>query len=171
MNRRTLIRAAVIGVQWLFLVFALGSLVMRSDTSFSDVVSPHLGAAPMFIGAIVAGALLGLTIESPKTLAPLVVLLCVVSAGAIGVLAYAPVIDGVQVRTTFLDNFVSQRVLIVSMILAIGAVPGSVGGNLLGAYLDFRQEIMPDPADLASSREVPWWERRSEQTGERQRSR
>lgn len=168
LNRRTLVRAAAIGLQWLFLAIALGSLVMRSDTSFSDVVTPHLGAAPMFVGAVIAGALLGLTIESPKVLAPLVVVLCVVSAGAIGVMAYAPVVDGVQVRTTFLDNFVSQRVLIVSIILSIGAVPGSVGGNLLGAYLDFRQEIMPDPNELATSQEVPWWERRREQSGEQQ---
>lgn len=163
---RTIVRAIAIGVQWLGLTIGLGSLVMRSDTSFSDVISPHLGAAPMFFGAVIAGVLLGLTLESPKLLIPLVLLLCVGAASFIGVLVYSPVVDGLVVRTNALDNFVTQRTVVVSLVLGMGAVPGALVGNLLGPRLDFRQEIMPLPEDVAESQEVPWWERRGDQRDE-----
>lgn len=166
-TRRTAVRAGAIAVQWLFLTIGLGSLVMRSDTSYSDVLSPHLGAAPMFVGAAVAGLLLGLTVESPKLLIPLVLLLCLGAASFVGVLAYAPVADGLLVRTNVLDNFVTQRVVIVSVVLGMGALPAGLGGNMLGASLDFRQEILPRPEDIEDAREVPWWERRRDQSDER----
>lgn len=159
-TRRTLVRATAIGVQWLFLVIALGSLVIRSDRAFDDVISPHFGSVPMVIGAIVAGFLLGLTIESPKVLGPLVVLLILCAACFIGVINYAPVVDGVLMRTTGLDNYVTQRVVIVTLILILGTAPGAIAGNLLGTLLNVRQEMMPDPQAVAEMEEVPWWERR-----------
>jgi hypothetical protein len=159
-TKRIAVRAVAIGVQWIFLTIALGSLVMRSDTSFADLISPHLGAAPMFVGAFVASMLLGLTVESPRYLAPLTLLMCLCSAAFIGVLTYAPVVDGVLVRTTGLDNYVTQRVLIVTILLIMAAIPGATMGNLLGAYLNIRQEVMPHPEDLVSETEIPWWDRR-----------
>lgn len=159
-RKRVMIRATAIGLQWLALTIALGSLVMRADASFSELISPHFGAAPVFIGALVAGFLLGLTVESPRFLAPLAILMCVVSSMFIGILTYAPVVDGILVRTPSLDNFVSQRVILMSLIMMMAMIPAAVGGNLLGANLRIRQEIAPHPEDLEHEQEVPWWEQR-----------
>jgi hypothetical protein len=166
-TQRTIIRASLIALQWLFLTVAVGSLVMRSDPSFSDVINPHLGAAPMFAGSFAAAFLLGLTLERPRYLVPLVISMCLGAAAFIGVLSYAPVVDGTLVRTTGLDNYVTQRVLIVTLLLAMAAVPGAAGGNLLGGYLNVRQEVLPNPEDLQAAEETPWWERRRGPSEER----
>lgn len=168
-NRRNLIRVTAIGVQWLCLTVALGSLVMRAERSFEELISPHLGAAPMFVGAFIAAFLLGMTVERPRYLIVLVLAMCVCAATAIAVLSYAPVVDGVLLRTTALDNYVAQRVLILTLLQLMAVGPGAAAGNLLGSFLNVRQEIMPHPEDLAREGEVPWWERRKRQRSEHQR--
>jgi hypothetical protein len=159
-STRTIIRAIAIGLQWLALTSALGALVVRSDQSYEQLISPHFGALPVFIGALIAGFLLGLTIESPRWLAPLVILMALGSAMFVGVLAYAPVVDGILMRTASLDNYVAQRVILMALILLIVSVPSAVGGNLIGGNLNVRQEIAPHPHDLHDGNEVPWWEQR-----------
>jgi hypothetical protein len=159
-STRIIIRAVAIGLQWLALTVALGSLVMRSDQSYEQLISPHFGALPVFLGAIVAGFLLGLTVESPRYLAPLVILMTLGAAMFVGVLAYAPVVDGLLLRTAALDNYVAQRAILMWLILLIVSVPAAVGGNLLGANLKTSQEIAPHPEDLRDSQEVPWWDQR-----------
>ena len=159
-TKRVLIRATMIGLQWIALTVALGSLVMRSDQSYSQLISPHFGAGPVVAGALVAGFLLGLTVASPKYLAPLAIGMVLCASFAVGVLAYAPVVDGILLRTASLDNYVMQRAVLMSLILLIVTVPAAVGGNLLGAKLNIRQEIAPHPEDLAYEQEVPWWEQR-----------
>lgn len=168
-TQRMLVRGAAIGLQWVCLTVALGSLVMRSEQSFEQLISPHLGAAPMFIGAFVAALLLGLTVERPRSLVVLVLAMCFCSATSIAVLSYAPVVDGVLLRTTALDNYVAQRVLILTLLQLMAAGPGAAAGNLLGSFMNIRQEIMPHPEDLALEDEVPWWERRQRQSREHQR--
>jgi hypothetical protein len=159
-TKRVIIRAVAIGVQWIALTVALGALVMRADTSYSELITPSFGAAPVFFGAMIAGFLLGLTIESPRFLAPLVILMCMVSAGFVGVLTYAPVVDGILIRTPSLDNYVSQRVILMTLIMIMATIPSTVAGNLLGAHLRIRQEIAPHPHDFAVEDEVPWWEQK-----------
>jgi hypothetical protein len=159
-TRRIIIRAFAIGLQWLALTTAVGSLVMRSDQSYAQLISPHLGAFPVFMGAIIAGFLLGLTVESPKALAPLVISMALGAAMFVGVLAYAPVVDGILLRTPSLDNYVSQRVILIFLILLIVSIPAAVGGNLLGSNLRVRQEIAHHPEDLEYEQETPWWEQR-----------
>jgi hypothetical protein len=159
-NKRVIIRAIAIGVQWIALTGALGAIVMRTDDSFSQIISPTFGPAAVFFGAAIAGFLLGLTVESPRFLAPLVILMAFVAASFIGVLSYAPVVDGVLVRTASLDNWVSQRVILMSLIMFMAMIPTSVAGNLLGGHLRIRQEIAPHPEDMAHEHEVPWWEQR-----------
>jgi hypothetical protein len=156
-------RATLIGVQWICLTVALGSLVTRSEASWEPLISPHLGAAPMFLGAFVAALLIGLTVEAPRYMVPLVLSMCITAAGFVGVMSYAPVIDGVTIRTTTLDNWVLQRVIIVTILLSMAAVPGAAAGNLLGGFLDIRQEILAHPEDLKAAEEVPWWEQRDQQ--------
>lgn len=159
-TQRIIVRSIAIGVEWLALTIALGSLVMRSDRSYDQLISPHFGAFPMFLGALVAGFLLGLTVESPRILAPLVIALALGAAMFVGVLAYAPVADGLLLRTAALDNYVSQRVILMFLILLIVSIPAAVGGNLLGTNLRVRQEIAPHPEDLEHEHETPWWEQR-----------
>lgn len=159
-QKRIIIRAIAIGLQWIALTIALGAVVMRADESYSEVISPTFGAAAVFFAAAIAGFLMGLTVEAPKFLAPMVILMAIVSASFIGVLTYAPVVDGVLVRTPSLDNWVSQRVILMALIIIMAMIPTSVGGNLLGGYLRIRQEIAPHPEDLAVEQEVPWWEQR-----------
>lgn len=161
-TKRVLLRATGIGVQWIGLTIALGSLVMRSDQSFSQLISPHLGAAPVFFAAAVAGFLLGLTIESPRYLAPLAILMAICASAFVGLLSYAPVVDGLLVRTPGLDNYVAQRILLMTLIIMMPMIPAAVGGNLLGSNLRIRQEIAPHPEDLVHEQEVPWWEQRDE---------
>ena len=158
---RTVLRVSAIVVQWLALTTAVGSLMIRSDRSFEQLIDPHFGMAPVFIGAMFASFLLGLTIESPRYLAPAALLMCLFASAFIGILSYAPVVDGVLVRTTGLDDYVMQRVVLGTLILSMAAVPGAVAGNLLGLYLNVRQEIAPNPEDLADLDEVPWWEQRN----------
>jgi hypothetical protein len=164
-TQRVAIRATAIGAQWLALTIALGALVMRSDESFSEVISPNFGAMPVIFGAMLAAFLLGLTIESPRYLAPLVILMALVSSTFIGVISYAPIVEGLLVRTTSLDDFVAQRVIIMTLIMMLAMVPATVAGNLLGGRLNVRQEIAPHPEDLSEGQEVPWWERRSGSSG------
>jgi hypothetical protein len=171
-TQRIIIRVTVIGLQWVALTTALGSLVMRSDQSYSQLISPHLGAVPVFLGALVAGFLLGLTVESPKYLAPLVITMAIGAAMFIGILVYAPVVDGILLRSPSLDNYVSQRVILLALILIIVSIPAAVGGNLLGGYMNIRQEIAPHPEDLEYEQETPWWEQRHDtksdtETGQR----
>lgn len=159
-TKRVIIRAIAIGVHWIALTVALGSLVMRADTSYSELITPSFGAAPVVFGAMIAGFLLGLTIESPRFLAPLVILMCMVAAGFVGVLTYAPVADGLLIRTPSLDNYVSQRVVLMTLIMMITTIPTTVAGNLLGSHLRVRQEVAPHPEDYAGEDEVHWLEQR-----------
>jgi hypothetical protein len=136
------------------------------------LISPHLGAVPVFLGALAAGFLLGLTVESPKYLAPLVITMAIGASMFIGILVYAPVVDGILLRTPSLDNYVSQRVILLALILIIVSVPAAVAGNLLGGYMNIRQEIAPHPEDLEYEQETPWWEQRHDtksdtETGQR----
>ena len=162
-TRRIIVRATAIGVQWLALTIALGSLVMRADASYEQLVSPHFGAAPVFIGAAIAGLLLGMTVDSAKYLAVLVIGMCFVAASFVAIITYAPVVDGVLVRTTGLDNFVTQRIVLMSLIIMMSAVPSAVAGNLIGGKLSVRQEIAPDPDELSELQESPWWESRHDE--------
>ncbi|TVR75639.1 MAG: hypothetical protein EA415_03300 [Sphaerobacteraceae bacterium] len=159
-TKRVIIRAGAIGLQWIGLTIALGALVMRADASYSELITPSFGAAPVFFGAMIAGFLLGLTIESPRFLAPLVILMCMVASGFVGILTYAPVVDGILIRTPALDNYVSQRVILMTLIMIMAVIPSTVAGTLLGGNLRVRQEIAPHPEDLAVDDEVPWWEQR-----------
>lgn len=159
-TNRIILRATLIGLQWLGLTIGLGSLVMRSDQSFSQVISPHFGVGPVIIGAIAAGFLLGLTVEAPRYLVPLVIMMCVGASSFVGIVSYAPVADGLILRTAALDNFVSQRILLMSLVMLMVIVPAAVAGNLLGANLRVRQEVAPHPEDLEYEQETPWWEQR-----------
>jgi hypothetical protein len=159
-KKRVVIRATAIGLQWIGLTVALGALVMRADASYSELITPSFGAAPVFFGAVIAGFLLGLTIESPRYLTPLVILMCMVSSGFVGILSYAPVVDGILIRTPSLDNYVSQRVILMSLIMLMAVIPSTVAGNLLGGNLRIRQEIAPHPESFEVEQEVPWWEQR-----------
>ncbi len=159
-QKRILIRAFAIGLQWIALTIALGAIVMRAEDSYSEIVSPTFGAAAVFFAAAIAGFLIGLTVESPRYLAPLVILMAIVSSAFIGVISYAPVADGILVRTASLDNWVSQRVILMALIIIMAMIPTSVAGNLIGGYLRVRQEIAPHPEDLEVENEVPWWEQR-----------
>jgi hypothetical protein len=161
-SRRVAIRALLIALQWVCVTVAVGSFVMRSEASLERLISPHLGAAPMFVAAFFGALLLGLTIESPRYMVPLVILMCLTAAAFIGVLTYAPVIDGAIIRTTTLDNWVLQRTIVVGILLLLAATPGAAAGNLLGGYLNVRHELFPHPEDLRENEEVPWWERRQE---------
>jgi hypothetical protein len=157
---RVALRVTVIAVQWVALTVGVGSLVMRSDTSFSQLISPTVGIAPLFIAAVAAGFMLGMTIESPKVAVPLTLLMCLGAASFVGVLSHAPVVDGVLLRTTALDNYVMQRVLLITLIMGISSMPAVIVGNLVGGRLNIRQEIAPHPEDLERDEEVPWWEKR-----------
>jgi hypothetical protein len=159
-RRRTLIRVLAIALQWVGVTTALGALAIRSDISFERFITPHWGAAPVFLGAFVGAFLLGLTLESPKALGALALLMCFVAASFVGIVLYAPVWDGTILRSNALDNFVSQRVLVLAMLMVMAALPGAAGGNLVGGWLDIRQEIMVDPRDLPDPNDEPWWEQR-----------
>jgi hypothetical protein len=159
-TRRIMIRATLIAIQWICLTVALGSLVTRSEASWASLISPHLGAAPMFIGAFVAALLIGLTVEAPRYMVPLVLLMCIAAASFVGVISYSPVVDGVTIRTTALDNWVLQRVVVVTILLTLAAVPGAAAGNLLGGFMDVRHEVAVHPEDASAAEEVPWWEQR-----------
>jgi hypothetical protein len=161
-TKRVALRATLVFLQWLGLTIGLGSLVMRSDASFTELISPHLGSVPMFGAAIVAGLMLGATIEPLKACVPATILMCIGAACFVAVLSYAPVADGVLLRTTGLDNYVLQRVFLVTLILTIAAVPAAIIGNLLGGSLDIKQEIAPHPEDLRTEDVTPWWEQRDE---------
>ena len=159
-RNRIIVRALAIGLQWIALTIALGAVVMRAEDSYSEIISPTFGPASVFLAAAIAAFLLGLTVESPRYLAPMVILMAITSASFIGVLSYAPVVDGVLVRTASLDNWVSQRVILMALIMIMAMIPSSVAGNLLGGFLRVRQEIAPHPEDLEVNHEVPWWEQR-----------
>jgi hypothetical protein len=160
-RKRIIVRATAIGLQWAALTVLLGSIIMRSDASYNQLISPHLGGVYVFVGGVLAGFLLGLTVESPRFLAPMVILMCIGAAAFVGVLAYAPVWDGLIVRTTRLDNVVTQRALLMLFVVFMAAIPGAVAGNLLGSNLRVNQEIAPHPEELEDSGETPWWEQRS----------
>jgi hypothetical protein len=164
-SQRTMIRALCIGLQWIAVTTVVGALAIRSDVAFERLITPHLGAGVMFVGAFVGAALLGLTVESPKALGALVLAMCVVSASFVALVLYAPVWEGIIVRTTALDNLATQRAMILALLMAMAALPGAALGNLAGGWLNPRHEILADPRDVGAE-EQPWWERRSQSSPE-----
>jgi hypothetical protein len=159
-RRRLVARILITIAQWLALTIALGALVVRSDTTFELLVTPHFGSAPMFIGAFVAAALLGATVDSIKALAPMLLLMCLGAASFIGLMNYAPVIDDVLIRTNALDNFIAQRVVVITILLTIVAIPGAAAGSLLGSVMDPRGELFVSYETTPNNAPAPWWERR-----------
>lgn len=159
-NQRITLRVALISLQWLALTIAVGSFVMRSDASYEELITPHLGALPLVGAAIVAGFLLGITVEPPRVAVVLTLLMCFGAVTFVGIMAYAPVADGELLRTAALDNFVIRRMFLLMMIISIAAVPASIIGNLVGGNLNPDQEIARHPEDAYHQGKTPWWEQR-----------
>jgi Na+/glutamate symporter len=162
-ERRTLLRAALIAGQWLLLTIALGAVIVRTERTFEGLISPRYDSSSVFIAAFLAALLLGITISSPRALAVAVALLCIGASGLFILLLYIPAWEGTILRTEALDNFALDRGMVLTLLLALPASIGALGGWFLGAAFSPTQEVFPP--DKPAGTEPSWWSRRSGEEG------
>lgn len=155
-RRMTMTYWLLIAGQWLLLTLALTGAMARSSNALRDYVSPNLGDGWLISGALLAGALLGLTVISPKALFPLVIMMCLVAAAVFGIVIYLPAWQGTLFRSTTLANYAQQQALFLFLWTTIPAIIGALVGYLLAGSIRRALEIRRDGPD---AEHVPWWER------------
>lgn len=156
---RQAVRAGLIALQWLCLTAAMGALMVRTESSVEGLIGAQFDLSYVFLGAFIAGLLLGLSITKALVLFPLVVLMCV-GAGAIFVgFLFSPTWADITVRTTALENFATTRAVLYGGLMLVPAGLGALAGHLLsGMIMDYGEILSEDAAATGPS----WWDTRGE---------
>lgn len=159
-----------VGVQWVLLTLALGTMIIYADRSLEGLIGFHLDSGYAFIGGALIGFLMGATVERTRALIPMVFMCCATASGIYVALLFYPVWTGTLVHTVGLENFATTRALLYFGLSAVPVSIGAMAGRLLGPLIPGGDLLRrSDGADRPA-----WWLDRSssdETAGEVTRSR
>lgn len=164
---RIALKMGIVALVWALLTATLGASVVHSSTTFKGLITPNLDGSMFFIAAFLLALLLGLLIESPKVLLPLTALMCLGGSALFAAVYFSPSWANITVRTTAAENFATTRVMLFFALMILPAMVGAMLGNLTGGFLNPRQEILRDPADLQEEQST-WWATRQRREDEQQ---
>lgn len=155
--RRRALRITLAAAQWVLLTSALAAVIVRASSATSGLVMLHLDGSWIPIAAFLTALLIGITIESPRILGLLVIVMWLVAAGAIALLTMLPVWEEIIPGTSAITNYAINQLVVLPLVTSLPGAFGALCGNLLRRLLAGWQEILP-PEDAQQS--TPgWWDR------------
>jgi hypothetical protein len=135
-SRRTKLLAVVaVGLQWLLLTIALGTIIVYTDQSMEGLLGYQLNGGYAFFGAALIGFLMGATIERSPALVTMVIASCAGGAGIYVAVLFLPVWTGTLVHTVGLENFATTRAMLYFGLAAVPVSLGAMAGRLLATTI------------------------------------
>lgn len=151
-------QTGLLALHWLMLTIALGAAVIYSDESLEGLVSPRIDGSTVFLAAFALALLLGIPVASARLLAPLVVAQCLVAALIYAAVVLSPTLAGTAERSRWLENFLTVRVFVLTLMMLLPATFGATVGTILGTTLQDRREARAEQS-ARGDQPNPWWER------------
>ncbi len=136
--------AAVLAIQWVVATAALAAVFVYASPATVNLVSPHLSADYLILGAFLAGALLGPLSPSVQWMLVLVTSMCLVASATLGAVIFMPGWLNIIPRSVPLQDFALFQSLFIFLWTIVPTLIGGWVTHLLtgGLRADLRG---PDP--------------------------